>query len=627
MKIYFFFISFLLSVISSCSASNYTKQINKSWNFADNKIPKEWHPKALSWKIENSTLVNYDPSSRADMFVFDNINISDFIIQADVKIEKEYLKPQTTWAGFHLRSTLPFSEPAWKSGYAVILYPHGAVTAVCMNTEIKYGALFKPNTNSTFTKFAVKAEGHVMQVFVNGKRVLQFTNDLYKSGGISLINFGNKAVFDNIKLRAEIATEPLIKNYNKIIPVGKMNTKIKPLPKIIVKRGKGKTGCFVYKYNGKKFVPDGYNHTVGDTTNRKIPHANFNVGTYNSEENNKILAEMKSLGANVIRVWLWGTDTNGKGIWGGCNSQSLNYDCLNNFIDFLKLATKHKIYVIPILDLQPQNKKYKSIVKKHEKNTDKNISNHNSDILSKGWIEARKQAARDTVGYIKKTAPELLNTILAWSIANEICVVSDYLPFSLTNGLVKVANGKIYDMSDFYSRQKCADESFYFWAKEIAAEIKKAQPDALVTIGMWTSDAHKRAPVNGIKTSEIKDPRFPPRPSVFAPANSGIDFLDIHVYPWQNKFTINPQAHELDKLNSAGIPVLVGEYGVFLYQAKDAKDGAKKIVELRKKCYDVGYAGALLWVWNYGNGLYDGELNEVKDVLLKARKKNTISGK
>ena len=86
-----------------------------------------------------------------------------------------------------------------------------------------------------------------------------------------------------------------------------------------------------YKKTGEKFIPEGYNHTIGDVDNYKIPHAVFNVGTYNSKRIDKVLAEMKGLGANTIRVWLWGTDHKGSGIWGGPDSNSLNKKYMENF--------------------------------------------------------------------------------------------------------------------------------------------------------------------------------------------------------------------------------------------------------------------------------------------------------
>jgi len=619
--IYLSFAIILLFSISACKNVQQNKSTDYSgfYDFNDGIFPGEWCPKTDSWKVENKEIINDDKISHAGMLVSSIGPVSDFDIEADIKINKEYLTPRTTWAGFHFRSDMPLHESPWNNGYLVILYPHGAVTALCMNSEMKLGAVFTPSQKSKFNKLRVKMTGPLMEIFVNGKKILKHKDKKYKTGYVSLINYGNEAAFDNIKFKAKHAT-PLSKNkkYVKLKP--EIITTVSPLPKIIVKKNKNKSGHFVFQKSGDLFVPEGYNHTVGDINDNRFAHATFNIGTYNSKRIDNILAEMKSLGANTVRVWLWGTDHNGTGIWGGHNSESLNREYMENFCDFLRLATKHGIYVVPILDLPPANAKYKSIIKKNIKSADKKIGFHNSDILLQGFIDARKSAARDTIRFIKEADPNLSNTILGWSLANEACLVSSTGPFNFTNGIIKVANGNSYDMSDFNSRQKCSDESFLYWANQLADVIHEEDTNSLVTIGMWTSDAHSRPPVNGVKVTENPDPRFPPRPSVFTSPDSKIDFLDIHVYPWQNKFLINPDAHELDAINKSGLPVLVGEYGVFTHQAKNNKEGAEKVLELRKKCYDAGYAGALLWVWNYTNGLYNGEIDEVRKSLSESRK-------
>ena len=615
------FILLLFSITACQSISKKSDfELSGSWDFSDGKVPKEWILKSDIWKVKNGKIVSDDKLSHSGMLVSGLGPVSDFDIEADIKINKEYLQPNTTWAGFHLRSDMPLNELPWEDGYLVLLYSHGGITALCMKTEMKVGGVFLPNPKGKPNKLRVKMVGPLMQIFVNEKKVVEHEYTTLKSGYASLINFGNETSFDNINFKGKKALPKLFTKKSMNIKPKKIQ-QVKPLPKIIVKLGNGKPGHFVYKKTGKGFVPEGYNHTIGDIENYKIPHSTFNVGTYDSKRIDKILAEMKDLGANTIRVWLWGLNHKGGGIWGDDDSQSLNKDYMENFCDFLRLATKHKIYVVPILDLAPANAKYKYFIKKEMKNADKNITDHNSDILLQGFIDARKEAAKDTVRFVKEADPNLLNTILGWSLANEVILLSAAGPFNLEEGTVKVANGKTYDMSDFDSRQKCADESFLYWANQLTDAIHEIDPKGLVTIGMWTSDAHERLPINGIKISKNIDTRFPPRPSVFASGKSKIDFLDIHVYPWANKFLINPEAHELKEISKFGLPVIVGEYGVFTHQATNNIDGAEKVVDLRKKCYDIGYAGALHWVWNYTNGLYNGEEPEVRKALSEARKK------
>ncbi len=612
----------LLFSVTACQATqkNSSSKFSDSWDFSDGKIPSEWILKTDTWKVKNGKLVSNDKISHSGMFVSGFGPVNDFVIEADIEINKEFLAPKSTWAGFHLRSEMPLYEAPWNNGYLVILYPHGAVTAICMNTEIKEGGVFTPVPNKKSNKLSVKMTGPLMKIYVNGKKVSEFKNKKYKSGHVSLINYGNIASFDNIKFKGIKA--PSVSYTQKFMTIKpKIKTHVKLIPKITVKKGKGKPGHFIYEKTGKIFVPEGYNHTVGDIYDNRFAHATFNIGTYNSKRIDKVLAEMKSLGANTVRVWLWGTDYKGNGIWGGTDAKTLNKEYMENFCDFLRLATKHKIYVVPILDLKPANAKYKAIAIKGLKNADKRVTDHNADILLQGFIDARKQAARDTIRFIKAADPNLLNTILGWSLANETCLYSMSAPFNLTNGIIKVANGKSYNMADFDSRQKCADESFLYWANQLTDVIHEEDPNGLVTIGMWTSDAHERQPINGIQVSKNPDARFPPRPSVFASPKSKIDFLDIHVYPWRNKLLINRDAHELDAIDKSGLPAFVGEYGVFIHQAKDNKDGAEKVLELRKNCYDEGYAGALLWVWNYTNGLYNGEITELRKALSEARKR------
>jgi len=608
-----------LSYLPLCQAVSKSSEnkVSGQWDFSDGKVPKEWAIKNDNWEVRDGKIVNNDKFYHTGMFVSKLGPVSDFVIEADIKINKEHMQSGSSWAGFHLRADMPSHETPFNNGYLVIIRRRGDATILCMNKEEKSVRAFSTLLKNKFNKLRVEMTGPLMQVFANGKKVAEYKDEKFKSGYVSLINFGNETFYDNIKF--EGVKVPAISNSSKVSPlIPKKMPPVKPLPRIIAKKGKGKPGYFVNEKTGKVFVPDGYNHIVGDEA--KLPHANFNIDTYNSKKTDKALGEMKASGANTVRFWLWGTDRNGYGIWGGPYSKSLNKEYMENFCDFLRLATKHGIYTVPTLELIPANAKYRGITLNGVKNADRKVTDHNSDVLLQGFIDARKQAVRDTIRFVRESDPNLLNAVLGWSLANEIHMVSVNGPFNLTHGIVKVANGKSYDMADFNSRQKCADESYLYWANQLADVVHAEDPKGLVTLGMWTSDAHGRPPVNGLLDPDDIDPRFPPRPSVFASPECKIDFLDIHVYLWGDVLYLNREAHELDALSSYGIPVIVGEYGVFAHQAKDYKEGAEKILELRKSCYDAGYAGALHWSWDYDNGLFIA-VKEVREALSEARKK------
>ena len=129
----------------------------------------------------------------------------------------------------------------------------------------------------------------------------------------------------------------------------------------------------------------------------------------------------------------------------------------------------------------------------------------------------------------------------------------------------------------------------------LAAAIKTVDPDALVTAGMWTADAHGRAPFNGL-IPDGSAPRIPPRPSVLATPKSRLDFIDIHVYPWDGTATIRREAHEWDAVRRGHIPVIMGEFGVFKRNTID--EARTMLVEMLEQSTAMGYAGWLHWVWD-----------------------------
>ncbi len=150
-------------------------------------------------------------------------------------------------------------------------------------------------------------------------------------------------------------------------------------------------------------------------------------------------------------------------------------------------------------------------------------------------------------------------------------------------------------MADRNQRQSCYDETILHWANTLADAVKAVAPGALTTVGMWTSDAHRRLPINYLLPDD-KDPRIPPRPSVLASENSRLDFLDIHIYPWDNTSTVRPEAHEWDALRNSEKPVVVGEYGVF--KNKTIEEARVMMHEMLEQAYTMNYQGSLHWIWD-----------------------------
>ncbi|MFO7776287.1 MAG: cellulase family glycosylhydrolase [Candidatus Hydrogenedentota bacterium] len=383
---------------------------------------------------------------------------------------------------------------------------------------------------------------------------------------------------------------------------------VEPLPRLEIRDSDGDWRVFYNTETGERFYPEGYNHTV---LGRGGWHATFSVGEYEAREMEDTLSAIADTGANVIRVWAWGENVEGEGVTGPSESQGLNAEYMENFVDFLQRCTRHGLYVLPILDERPTNQHYSAIVEAHNSaNATAAINGHNRLYLAPGPVAAKAALARDFVRYVKDSDPGLLHTILGWQLANESNVHADLEPFDRTEGEATTANGETYDMSDEDSRQACWDDGVVHWANQLTRAIRKVDPGALVTTGMWTADAHGREPYNGLLDPE-PDPRIPPRPSVLASGDCLLDFLDIHIYPWDDIPVVRPEAHEWDALRDAGIPVIVGEYGAF--RRTEIREAAQWIRSLREQAYDMGYQGSLFWTWNLDQ---DSVYNAQEDELL-----------
>jgi endo-1,4-beta-mannosidase len=366
------------------------------------------------------------------------------------------------------------------------------------------------------------------------------------------------------------------------------------LPRIGVRKPAESPAEFYRTDTGTRFTPVGFNHTVLGTGPRGW-HATFNTDTYDPEAMESTLSRMAALGANTVRVWVWGTQDEA-GFTGARDGAGLNPAYMANIIDFLRRCTAHGIHAVAILDHVPGNAGYRAIgARADAEDENPAVEGYNRQYLTRGSIEAKAAAAADFVRHIREADPRLLNAVLGWSLANEVCVRANLPPFSNDAGTARNATGATYDLSDTTARQALYDEGILYWVNTLTAAIKREDPDALVTAGMWTSDAHGRPPVNGVRP-DGGDPRFPPRPSVLGGPDSALDFIDVHIYPWDGTATVRADAHERDLLAGSAKAAIVGEYGVF--KNKPADEAKTMMRAMLEQAVTMGYRGGLHWVWD-----------------------------
>ena len=93
------------------------------------------------------------------------------------------------------------------------------------------------------------------------------------------------------------------------------------------------------------------------------------------------------------------------------------------------------------------------------------------------------------------------------------------------------------------------------------------------------------------------DPRRPPRPSALAGPDSKLDFIDVHIYPWNGTSKLRVEAHEVELVQQGTIPAIVGEYGTFKH-VSTIEETRVMLPEMLRQAYELGYVGQLFWSWD-----------------------------
>jgi hypothetical protein len=334
-------------------------------------------------------------------------------------------------------------------------------------------------------------------------------------------------------------------------------------------------------------------------------HCNFTPGLYDKLKIESAFSIMRKSGYNMVRTFIdKGHPHRNKlaiyGVEGPYDSDTpvLYQPYMDNLIDFLERATKYKIYVVIAFEGLPYNRYYSSLASSE----DTAIEGRNRTILAKNAIKAKEIYLEEFVKNIYTRNPNLLTTILAYDVQNELYCRSDEKPFSETHGIVKTANGKKYDMSDPVSRQACQDDNTVNWAQHCIKAIKKYDPDALVCTSVFPFWPVKKVAGNGLLPLDTQDKRWPARVSVLI-NRTDFDLIDIHPYlGWQGSMEQILQSSEWNSLNKTIKPFVAFEYGVHRYEKKvpvgNAQKAGQVLYEWRQQMLDFGFVGASLFTWH-----------------------------
>lgn len=380
-------------------------------------------------------------------------------------------------------------------------------------------------------------------------------------------------------------------------------------------------GAFVDSESGAPFTPLGVNYfRVAEVDGGKPVHAAFCPGAYDPDFIEKMMADVAGWGFNTVRTF-HSYHVGPSGILVSPQAREVEPGYLANVIDFLQRARAHGLRVIFSWDiwLPPSDwwagrelpgEPAADLL--DEWDPDQGINGYR---LHRGSVRTRANAIVALIEALRRQDPGLLPVVLAWELENEVYMSASRAPLSGRTGHHAFA-GRTYDMASDDDVQALMDAVLVQWANLCSDAIHQADPQALVSTGLFSFAAVGRGGPGTLSRDAASDERIPGR--LLALLESRLDYVDMHLYAWRSAEegvtshlernlasvewpAVRTRARELGK------PLLCGECGVFANYLRRAPDWQFIDHELGVQCFrehaeglaNQGLAGALYWA--YGN--------------------------
>jgi hypothetical protein len=373
----------------------------------------------------------------------------------------------------------------------------------------------------------------------------------------------------------------------------------------------------------RPFVSRGANYIrLATTASGGVYHSTFEPGTepgrYNHAAAAAFLDRMRRDNYNTARVFIdpGGTDQGVIHGIGGVFAAGATVDTryMDNVVDFVRLAAERSIYVVPVLEAFPSNKRYWDIVGTQDGGSDHspNIGGEaNLRYLDKGWLAAKVEYARNFAAALAThTGPAATSAILAYESDNEIFVDATQPPFDKASGTVTPSDGKAYNMAVPADRQQAADAALVQYSIQVKQALVDSDPAARLAMGFFTPAAVGRSGYAGMPDfcsttcSPTVDYRYPGRPATVS-VYGAADLIDLHVYPRSQPYDAAAElaTTERDRFRR---PFVIGEigaikavYGNSISRAVTGMRDAERALCAR------GAQGYLYWTWDTFEQLAD----------------------
>ena len=387
------------------------------------------------------------------------------------------------------------------------------------------------------------------------------------------------------------------------------------LPRISVRAG-ASGGVATFLAGSAPWQPRGLNYIRLNGTQFAPPntlpvyHSTFSPLHYNVSAAAAAADGAAAAGYNFVRVFIDpGTPQRSDGVNGPFTStQPFSTSYIANVAEFVATFAARNIYtMITLPDKGPANAYWAAAAGASPAWCEYPAC----DIMAPGFVAAFAAFAAAFVATLEAEHALDPSALLALSLANEAFLLTSALPFSAADGLVRTADGGVYDMANATSRQACADGNAVFWASAAAAAVRAASPGVLVSVGLFTPQAVCKQGFTGIlPIPGCADERYPLRPAALAQAApAALDFVDLHIYPYGHVVGSRTAAAnwslgadldtaEWGKMDRARAPVLMAETGAFKDFYASAANAGDELAQLAHAACLLGFQGVGAWTWD-----------------------------
>lgn len=371
-------------------------------------------------------------------------------------------------------------------------------------------------------------------------------------------------------------------------------------------------GQLVHTDSGEAFVPFGANYC----RLYNGYHSVFNVGWYNAETFDAMLADLATNGMNIVRIFI---DHRPEKPDGGIATEGLELSekFMANVLDGLRRARNHGVYVVICFNGLPISEGYRQLFAKPVPMVgndilpadNPNCQHGNLQFLHPGAVRAKAEYVRRFVAGIQRRNPSLLSTVFSYELNNEAYFVATE-PFNLTSGTFGF-QGQSYDLASDADLRRLADDASVYWANACADAIHSVDPDALVSASAFTYQAVGRKNLLQIRPGQgaewDREQRIPV--SLKALAGSRLDYLDLHVYlhgvgesSVAAKMEETLSSVDFDGLvkaaAAAGKPLIMGEFAAFKEKNRSPAQQADNVRRQILLGWEKGFRGFMYWTYD-----------------------------